>query len=319
MKLRLPRIRLGRRGGAKHHRQPVGESKAWAAISMAWMAITLSATNYLDPGPTRVLPPALQAATMTIGLWRPIPYAGSIAAVFGSIIYVVSGVLSRFGADALASGDLPTTQQAALRGLLSAAPGFVTVFLALQGSGFLADALASRTERDEVQRRQDRQLIEDLIPTHGETGVMKWTYAEREMAEEVTRARRYSQPLSFALLGYADEPEPLGAVNLTELAEQRKTLVDFVKELMRPTDIIALYKNGALGIVLPHTPLKGALVALEKIHVETSKAGLGNVIAGLAEFPQDGADVAELCSEAEHALAFARESGLGVVSRSLLA
>ena len=73
---------------------------------MAWMAITLSATNYLDAGPTRVLPPALQAATMTIGLWRPIPYAGSIAAVFGSIIYIIAGVLSRFGSDALSGGDL---------------------------------------------------------------------------------------------------------------------------------------------------------------------------------------------------------------------
>ncbi len=315
MKLRIPRPHVRR------NRQPIGESKAWAAISMAWMAITLSATNYLDAGPTRVLPPALQAAVTTIGLWRPIPYAGSIAAVFGEIVYIVAGVLSRFGTESLSSGDVPTTQAAALRGLLSAAPGIVTLFLALQGSGFLADALASRTERDEIQRRQDRQLIEDLIPTYGDTGVLKWTYAQREMEDEVTRARRYNQPLSFALLSKADAPPPEEAsdINLAAIAAEQQKLVEFVRSNVRPTDVVALYKTGAIAIVLPHTSLKGAIIALEKIHVEASKEGFGNVIAGLAEFPQDGADVQELCTEGEHALAFAHESGLGVVSRSLLA
>jgi len=311
VKLRIPHLRIRR------HHALVGEGKAWAALSMAWMAVTLSATNYLDAGPTRVLPPALQAATATIGLWRPIPYAGFFAAALGSIVYVVAGVLSRFGTQAISSSDLPTTQAAALSALLAAAPGFATVFLALMGSAWLAESLSARTERDEMQRQQDSQLIEDLIPTHGDTGLMKWKYAERIMGEEVTRARRYGHALSFALLGRADATDDdISDPDKTAIDEQ--ALADFVKTIVRPTDIVALYRTRALALVLPHTPLKGALLALEKVHVEATKAGLGNVIAGLAEFPQDGADVEELCSEAEHALAFARESGLSAVSRSLL-
>jgi GGDEF domain-containing protein len=287
-------------------------------MSMAWMAVTLSATNYLDPGPTRVLPPALQAATTTIGLWRPIPYAGFFAAVIGSIVYVIAGVLSRFGASGISAADLPATQQAAVGALLTAAPGFATVFLALIGSGWLAESLAARTERDELQRRQDRQLIEDLIPVHGETGLMKWSYAEREMSDEVVRARRYNQPLSFALLSPPGAPGDESDRDPEDLALELKPLADLARGLMRPTDVVALYRTGALALVMPHTSLKGAQIALEKVHVEAAKAGFGNVIAGLAEFPQDGADVQELCTEAEHALAFARESGLAAVSRSLL-
>ncbi|MHB8619582.1 MAG: GGDEF domain-containing protein [Chloroflexota bacterium] len=311
MKLRLPRVPVHR------PRNPVGESKAWAALSMAWMAVTLSATSYLDAGPTRVLPPALQAVTTTIGLWRPIPYAGPIAAVLGAIVYVVAGVLSRFGSSALGA-ELPTTQQAAVGALLEAAPGFVSVFLALLGSGWLAELLATRTDRDELQRRHDRGLIEDLIPTYGDTGILKWTYAERTIRDEVTRARRYGYPLSFALLGRSDATNLDSEPNLDEAAAQHASLAGSMKEVLRPTDLITLYRSGELAVLLPHTPLAGALVALEKIRVQAGKAGLSGVSAGLAEFPEDGADVEELCAEAEHALAFARDSGLPVVSRGLL-
>ncbi|MDE3077864.1 MAG: hypothetical protein KGJ86_20775, partial [Chloroflexota bacterium] len=308
MKLRLRLLRPRRRRG------PIGESKAWAGLLMAWMAVTLSATNYLDPGPTRMLPPALQGATTTIGLWRPFPYAGSLFAIFGSLLYLAAGVFSRFGLAGFEATDLPLSQQ-----LLAAAPGLVTVFLALQGTGWLADTLATRTERDEVQRRSDRRLIEDLVPTHGETGIMKWAYAERTVQDEVTRARRYGSPLTFALLGPRDSRQDGNAeIDFDSLAAEQLALAELTRQALRPTDLIALYRTGDLAVVMPETTVHGALIALDKVRAGAEKE-LGPLSIGIAEFPDDGADTEELVTEAEHAIQFARESQLGVVSRTLLA
>nr|MBF6592743.1 hypothetical protein [Ktedonobacterales bacterium] len=201
-----------------------------------------------------------------------------------------------------------------------AAPGIATVFLALQGTGWLADTLATRTERDEVQRQNDRQLIEDLVPTHGQTGLMKWSFALRSAHDEVLRARRYNSPMSLALVGPREPISPAGdEVDLDEIAIRLAPLAALLKELLRPTDLVALYRTGDLAILMPQTGLQGALIALDKVRGEASKRDLGAPAAGLAEFPDDGADMEELVTEAEHALQFARESELGIVSRGLLA
>jgi len=282
---------------------------------MAWMAATLSATSYLDAGPTRMLPPALQAVTTIVGLWRPMPYAGSLFAVLGTLLYLASGIVARFGVSGVASrADVPLTSL-----LLSAAPGIATVFLALQGTGWLADLLATRTERDEAQRQNDRQLIEDLVPTHGETGLLKWTFALRPARDEILRARRYNSQLSLALLG---PRESLGegddAAALDEMAIRQAPLAALLKEHLRPTDVVALYRTGDIAVLMPQTGLQGALIALDKVRSEASKRDIEAPAVGLAEFPDDGADIEELASEAEHALQFARESELGIVSRNLL-
>jgi hypothetical protein len=60
------------------------------------------------------------------------------------------------------------------------------------------------------------------------------------------------------------------------------------------------------------------MVVLERAREEVQRANGGNLTIGIAAFPEDGADLEELCAEAEHALSFARDSGLGMVSRMLL-
>src|SRR5438105_4209080 len=120
-------LRTGFRHGMRRRNRLVTETKAWAAMIMAWVGITQTATNYFDPGITRVIPPALQAVTTTVGLWRPIPYAGPIVGILGSALYAVVGFISRFGLDTFLSLGRGVSREEAMQGFLTAAPGLVTV------------------------------------------------------------------------------------------------------------------------------------------------------------------------------------------------
>jgi GGDEF domain-containing protein len=287
-----------RRGGGS-----VPAAKAWAALLVAWGGVSLAAAVYLDPEPTRVLPPALLAAVSTVGLWRPWRHAGLLLAVPALALYVYLVLL---------------TSRAASGGLAVVAPSIAIVALGLLGSGALAEGLAAQTESDELQREHDARMIEELTPTLGGTEAMKWEHADPVIREELARARRYDYKVSLGLIGihewdlYVDQHGP-AAGDALQLEVAR-----VLQGCIRTTDRLAFLGPGKVAFLLPHTPAGGARIVLDRLRLAAQETPGIDLRAGLVEFPEDGVDADTLVQEAASALVFAEQSGLGVASRSLL-
>lgn len=271
--------------------------KAWAAFVAAWSGIGVAAAMYLEPGESRVLVPVLCAFVVTAALWHPLPRSGTITAVLAAATFV------------------------ALRYLVEGRDGIVPPSVAtgatLLGAGILADVLAGRAEADALQRRHDTLLIEELTPTSA-TGAMKWQHAQKQLADEIARARRYKYPVTLAIVGLDRVLESADDASIEAAVRQRSDLVRLLLGRTRASDRITFRSEDELALVLPHTNVKGAVAFLEKNLPDIKVATGADPRIGVAEFPSDAGLPEELVAEAESALEFGRASGMRVVSRALL-
>lgn len=272
-------------------------TKASAALAAAVSAIGVSAAVFVDPAETRILIPALAGFVATSALFHPFPRSGVATALLGALAY--TGIRWwLFGLDGLG-----------LTGAVTAA--------ALVAAGQAADALAARAEADALQQRHDSLLIEELTPT-AEAGALKWQHAQKQLADEIGRGRRYRYPVSFALIGLEPILENADDGSVEAALHQRSELVKLLLEKTRSSDRVAFKGDDRLALSLPHTSLRGALAFLDKILPDMIERTGVEPRMGVAEFPTDAGAAEELIAEAEAALEFARASGLRVVSRSLL-
>lgn len=271
--------------------------KAWAAFVAAWTGAGVGVAMYLEAGESRVLVPVLCGFIVAAALWHPIPRTGTIAAFLAGITFV--------GLRYLVQGVDGIVQPSVAAGV---------TFL---GVGILADALAARAEADALQRRHDTLLIEELTPTSA-TGAMKWQHAQKQLADEIARARRYKYPVTLVIVGLDKVLENADDTIIEAAVRQRSDLVRLLLSRTRASDRISFRSEDALALVLPHTNVKGAVAFLDK-NLPDIKVAIGvDPRIGVAEFPSDAGLPEELVSEAESALEFGRASGMRVVSRALL-
>ncbi len=281
----------------------VPEAKAWAALLSTWSGITLALVVYLDPALTRVLAVALLTAVVTLGIWRLWPFVGVAAGGLAAVVYAAAAVLAA---------------RAEAASVATALPAVGVYLLAVVGSGALADALAWWTERDDLQREIDARMIEELTPTVAESGAMKWEHAQRVMSEELARARRYGHKVALAVVGVDDWDDYVEQHGAAAAREAQARLAAIVQPMMRPTDKVAMRQHGEIALLLPHSDIGGAQRLVERLRQAVRNTLELGVRAGVCEFPDDAVDVDGLVREAGFALAFARQSGLIVASRSLL-
>lgn len=271
--------------------------KAWAAFVAAWTGAGVGVAMYLEAGESRVLVPVLCGFIVAAALWHPIPRTGTITAFLAGITFV--------GLRYLVQGVDGIVQPSVAAGV---------TFL---GVGILADALAARAEADALQRRHDTLLIEELTPTSA-TGAMKWQHAQKQLADEIARARRYKYPVTLVIVGLDKVLENADDATIEAAVRQRSDLVRLLLSRTRASDRISFRSEDALALVLPHTNVKGAVAFLDK-NLPDIKVAVGvDPRIGVAEFPSDAGLPEELVSEAESALEFGRASGMRVVSRALL-
>lgn len=272
-------------------------TKASAALAAAVAAIGVTAGVFVDASETRILIPALAGLVTTAALFHPFPRSGLATALVGSLLY--AGV----------RWWLVGTEDLSLTAGITAA--------ALLAAGQAADAFATRAEADALQLRHDSLLIEELTPT-AEAGALKWQHAQKQLADEIGRGRRYRYPVSLALIGLEPILENADDGAVEAALRQRSELVKLLLEKTRTSDRVAFKGEDSLALSLPHTSLRGALAFLDKILPDMIERTGVEPRMGVAEFPTDAGAAEELVSESEAALEFARASGLRVVSRSLL-
>jgi diguanylate cyclase (GGDEF)-like protein len=136
-----------------------------------------------------------------------------------------------------------------------------------------------------------------------------------EMLEyEVTRAERYGRVLSFVMF----DIDGLKRVNdgHGHLAGDEALVgaARLMRERSRASDTAARFGGDEFALVLPETPLAGALAVAEKIRASVEELGAVTISAGVASAPDDGRTAARLLGTADARLYAAKAAGGNRVS-----
>lgn len=146
-------------------------------------------------------------------------------------------------------------------------------------------------------------------------GVADERLLDRLAVHEMTRARRYEHPLTLLLVDIDGWSALAADRGKRSASEQWSVLAVRIRRLLRDVDAIGLHGENQLAILLPETPLDGALVVAGRIE-EAAREDIGvSVRVGAAVFPEDAVSVDGLLHEAEAALEMARLEGVAVSQR----
>jgi diguanylate cyclase (GGDEF)-like protein len=131
----------------------------------------------------------------------------------------------------------------------------------------VGEAAANALERahllDSIQRAN--QHLERLAVTDGLTGVYNHRYFRDRLQDEYERAARYTLPLACMLVDVDD----FKSINDTYGHQQGdKVLVEIASRMMgavRSNDIVARYGGEEFVVLLPQTPLEGAVLQANRL------------------------------------------------------
>jgi len=164
-----------------------------------------------------------------------------------------------------------------------------------------------------------------LANRDGLTMLHNHRYFQDRLRQELAQAKRQSSPLSLILLDvdhfkkYNDKfGHPAGDDLLRELSRL------LTAELgNRESDIVARYGGEEFVLVLPFTPVEGAMVKAQRIqeavakhpfaHAAEQPLGVVSVSIGVASFPSHATDSAALIESADRALYAAKSAGRNCV------
>jgi len=143
-------------------------------------------------------------------------------------------------------------------------------------------------------------------------------YLNIRLDEEMKRAKRYNQFLSLVLLNVATFAEDKVMENdVTDIPDERKNVLikklgEFIKANLRDTDILSLYNQDVLALILPETSVEGAVCLSERLKDqilfafssdEINNAKKGNSVSiGITSYPTDARVIDELIKNAAHML-----------------
>lgn len=168
---------------------------------------------------------------------------------------------------------------------------------------------------DEVQAANAR--LEALATTDELTGLSNRRLFEQLLALEHQRTIRYKTPLSIALVdvdNFKDVNDTYGHQMGDEVLRNLGTLIH---SAIRTTDLAARYGGEEICILLPHTPLAGAMELAERLRILVEQAThiLGDhtisktISIGVACSLSGEETSAELLKRADEALYAAKRSG----------
>lgn len=190
-----------------------------------------------------------------------------------------------------------------------------------QMEGAIASQITARIQAEEDARRAslraaDAELGRTLSshffpdkqgPGHGltdaETGLFGESYFLATVDARITAARRHLRPVAVGLLEIVVDPtaDPRQAAAPSVVAE-------CLLETLREADTACRLADGRFAIILEDTPENGAIWTIERLRRKTVAAlDVSTLWAGVACYPAHGFDTEEILSQAEVALAAARD------------
>ncbi len=150
------------------------------------------------------------------------------------------------------------------------------------------------------------------------TGLYTHRYFYEKLKEEVSRAKRYGEDFSIALMdldNFKDVNDTFGHLTGDMVL---KLIGRIIYENIRETDIASRYGGDEFALILPETDSKGADILIERLRkkiIEETKVFtkhiLLNVSAGVAQYRQ-GEGVNDIFVRADNNLYEAKRRGKGI-------
>jgi len=140
-------------------------------------------------------------------------------------------------------------------------------------SATLRDAVATDTlSKDNARLVSDKVLLETLATSDGMTGLKNHLYFQERLTEECLRAQRYNNALCVVMID-VDYFKPFNdAFGHPAGDEVLKQVATLLKNCARPSDCVARYGGEEFVIILPQTPLEGALRTAERMRQAVKNA-----------------------------------------------
>ena len=176
----------------------------------------------------------------------------------------------------------------------------------------LSLALVSRSQR-----------LLQLATSDPLTGLFNRGYVEDRLAIELSRARRYGNVLTLAVID-ADRFKALNDTHGHAAGDSvLKKIGALLRDSFRQSDTTARYGGEEFVVLLPETDIEAARRKVESLRelVAATPIQLGlqaqsvqiTISAGLASFPDDGDDAAELLAAADERMFRAKRQGRNLV------
>ena len=164
----------------------------------------------------------------------------------------------------------------------------------------------------ELQTRLQEQVIRDPL-----TGLYNRRYLDETLPRELSRAKREGYPLAMVMLDLDHFKQVNDTYGHAAGDEVLKALSSVLRQGARESDIICRYGGEEFLIALPRMSLEQAQQRVEAWRLEFSQTDIRHgdlsfsitLSAGIAGFPDHGADVDTLLSRADEALYRAKDEG----------
>ncbi|HAO93992.1 MAG: hypothetical protein A2X93_05060 [Deltaproteobacteria bacterium GWC2_56_8] len=169
---------------------------------------------------------------------------------------------------------------------------------------------------DAVKRRDE--ALNALAITDGLTGLYNHRYFKSELDRHVKAAQRFSRPLSLIIadIDYFKHYNDRNGHAQGDVA--LKAVASVFMKSVREVDMAARYGGEEFVVILPETPVEGALIAAERIRKKVEEEPVLNeetqpnnrltVSIGVATL-KDGDDMLKLIEAADQALYRAKDEG----------
>ena len=100
------------------------------------------------------------------------------------------------------------------------------------------------------------------------TGLLNEKAVMQRLAAEVSRSRRYRNPLSLLMIHVIDAVETDNALELTSTEAPLRQIGQLLTDRLRWVDIAGRWSHGDILLVLPETNLRGATHLAEKLYAD---------------------------------------------------
>lgn len=185
----------------------------------------------------------------------------------------------------------------------------------------IADQVALAVQRGLLFEEINRLAITDPL-----TGVYNVRRLESMLQDEISRARRYSRPISFLMI----DVDNLKSYNDT-LGHQRgdvtlSQIASILDTQTREVDKVFRYGGDEFCVILPETDSPEATIVAEKVRRSVSEfhfsgedkiPGPGITISvGIATYPKDSSEEEGLIRKADEALYAAKQKGRNTIAAS---